>query len=120
MQSWVIIGIVATLIMLMLLLRNKLKSVSPIGQAASELKRLSEAFNSNMDSPEDLTAWEQALSVMELHPSIYNKLNGEIHFIQAFTGYLEKNYPEDVRLETLRQFAYYRKDSIWGIPIKRD
>lgn len=119
MQSWVIIGIIAALVVLILLIK-RLKSVSPIGQAAAELKRLNEAYNGNVDSPEDLTAWEQALSVMELHPSIYNKLNGDIHFVQAFAGYLEKNYPEDARLETLRQFAYYRKDSIWGIPIKRD
>ncbi|UUZ81474.1 hypothetical protein LJK88_43705 [Paenibacillus sp. P26] len=119
MQSWVIIGMVAALIV-WIRLRKKLKAVSPIGQVAAELKRLSQAYNGSVDSPEDLTAWEQALSVIERHPSIYNKLNGDIHFIQAFTGYLEKNYPEDARLETLRQFAYYRKDSIWGIPIKRD
>lgn len=119
MQNVMLIVIVAALIALMLF-RSKWKSSSPAGQAGAELRRLTEAYNSNGGSAVDLAAWEQALAVMEQHPSDYNKLNGDIQFVLAFTGYLEKHFPEDERLEGLRQHAHYRKDSIWGIPIKRD
>jgi hypothetical protein len=119
MQNVMLIVVVAALVAWMIF-RSKWKSSSPSGQAGEKLRRLSEAYNSKGGSPEDLAAWEQALAVMEQHPSDYNKLNGDIHFIGAFTGYLEKHYPEDERLEALRQHAHYRKDSIWGIPIKRD
>lgn len=120
MQNGVLIGVVVAAIIVWMLLRTKLQAVSPAGKAGEELRRLSEAFNKNTDSPEDLPAWESALSELERHPSEYNKLNGDIHFVKAFAGYLEKNYPEDARLESLKQYAYYQKDSIWGIPIKRD
>jgi hypothetical protein len=119
MQNGWLIVVVAALVILMVL-RTKQQTSSPSGKAGAELKRLSEAFHNQADSPEDLAAWEQALAVMERHPSDYNKLNEEIRFVQAFAGYLERHHPEDARLETLRQYAHYRKDSIWGIPIKRD
>lgn len=119
MQSGILIGVIAALVVLMLV-RMKWKSASPVGQAGEELKRLTEAYRNHTDSPEDLAAWEQALSVLERYPSDYNKLNEDIRFVPAFAEYLEKNHPEDPRLESLRKYAHYRKDSIWGIPIKRE
>ncbi|MFC0213731.1 hypothetical protein ACFFK0_14900 [Paenibacillus chartarius] len=119
MQYGWIIGIGIALAVL-LLLRAKLKAASPSGRAAAELKRLTEAYNGHADSPQDLPSWKEALSVMERYPSDYNKLNGEISFVQAFVAYLEKHYPEDAGLQSLRQHAHYRKDSIWGITVKRD
>lgn len=119
MENGVLFGVIAALIALMLF-RMKWKSVSPAGKASVELKQLCEAYRAGSDSLADLQRWEVALSVLERQPSEYNKLDGDIRFVKTFAGYLEKHYPEDPRLEALRKYAGYRKDSIWGIPVKRD
>lgn len=120
MQNGLVILVVVTALILFVFIKRKWESASPAGQAAAELKRLTEAYAGQTDSPEDLASWEKVMSVMEQHPNEYNKLNEDIRFVRAFAGYLEKHHPEDARLESLRQYANYRKDSIWGIPIKKE
>jgi hypothetical protein len=101
------------------MLRLKWKSGGALGTASAELRRLCAEFVRGADSPGDLIAWERAMAAMEKHPSDYNKLDQELHFVRAFTAYLERHYPEDSRLESLRKIAGHRK-TLWGFTPKDD
>jgi hypothetical protein len=116
---WVWLGLAAGLAIIVVL-RQRWKLRGPIGTAASELRRLCDALRSATDASSDLPDWERARTALERYPSDYNKLNGEIEFVDAFTAYLERHFPNDPRLESLRMAKSYRKSSIWGFNIRRD
>jgi hypothetical protein len=109
----------AVLLAVTVVLRLKWKSGGALGTASAQLRRLCAEFGRGADSPGDLTAWERALAAMEKHPNDYNKLNQELHIVRTFTAYLERHYPDDPRLESLRQIAGHRK-TIWGFAVKDD
>jgi hypothetical protein len=63
----------------------------------------------------DLESWESLLAEMEKHPNEFNKLDYEIGLRRGFVQYLERHYPQDVRLPALQEAAGHRKDSVWGM-----
>lgn len=105
----------ALVIALLTFLNQKQMYSSRVKRAYRELRELSEQVGNEQSSAADLNRWESGLAEMEKHPNEYNKLDFEIGLRRAFVLYLERHYPQDVRLPQLQEAASHRKDSVWGI-----
>lgn len=90
---------------------------STVKQAYRELRGLTDKIRTDRSEPSDLYRWEVELAEMEKHPSELNKLDAEIGLRQAFVLYLERHYPQDARLPSLKEAAGHQKDTVWGIKI---
>ncbi|WP_410514424.1 hypothetical protein PaeBR_08545 [Paenibacillus sp. BR2-3] len=108
------IGLAVVVIALTFLNQKQLYS-SKVKRAYRELRILSKKVRNGQSAPEDLSMWEVSLAEMEKHPNEYNKLEYEIGLRRAFVMYLERHYPQDVRVPNLQEAAAYQKDSVWGI-----
>lgn len=107
----------ALLIAILTFMNHKRLYSGSVRTTLSELGRLTGRVKSGESAAQDLAAWETALQRLEKHPNEFNKLDMEIGLRSAFTAYLERHFPDDPRLPSLREAAAYRKDSVWGIKI---
>jgi hypothetical protein len=109
---WVILALVVAL--LTFLSQKQLYS-SKVKQAYRMLRELAVKVRADRSEAADLEGWETSLAELEKHPNEFNKLDYEIGLRRAFVQYLERHYPQDVRLPDLKEGAAFQKDSIWGI-----
>lgn len=100
-------------------LNHKQRYSPKIKTAYRELTDLAERTREGRAEASDLAVWEARLKELEEHPNEFNKLDEAIGLREAFVLFLEKHVPEDDRLEKLRESASFRKDSVWGMKIRR-
>lgn len=100
-------------------LNQKHKYSSKVKTAYRELRDLAERTREGRSEAADLAVWETRMKELEAHPNEFNKLDQEIGLREAFVLFLEKHAPEDERLEKLRESAGFRKDTVWGMKIRR-
>ncbi|KUP23840.1 hypothetical protein [Paenibacillus sp. DMB5] len=115
MNTFILWGGLALLVALLTFLNQKQVYSSKVKRAYRELRELTERVRDGRSEAADLESWESLLAEMEKHPNEFNKLDYEIGLRRGFVLYLERHYPQDVRLPALQEAAAHQKDSVWGI-----
>ncbi|MOA25588.1 hypothetical protein D3C78_1463230 [compost metagenome] len=106
-------------ILLLVLFNKKQKKSALIRDAYEELEGLASRTRRGRSTFNDMKRWERSLQRLEKYPKELNKLDDELKLRKAFVVYLERHYPEDERLEQLRETDRYQKDNRWNMKRER-
>jgi hypothetical protein len=115
MNTFILWGGLVLLVALLTFLNQKQIYSSKVKRAYRELRELTDKVRGGASESTDLERWASNLAEMEKHPNEFNKLDAEIGLRRGFVMYLERHYPQDVRLPDLQEAAAHQKDSVWGL-----